>query len=237
MQAQVGPGTRRPASLRRRVRLANRVLRAVLVCAALSHVFVRPRVEGRRHFAQEGPLIVASNHRSTFDPIGLFAPIVKYRPDVAFLAMAELFKNPLLRRILEWFGVIPVYRGTERAIESAQRGIEVLSGGGTVAAFIEGKIIRGTELGKPKGGVAYMAFATGAPVVPVAVVRTERVKRPGSKWWQWGWGTRYFIAVGEPIPVPQGASIDSSKADRDAFTDEIMAAIDRLSRSDMSRSR
>lgn len=219
----------RPASLRRRVMLANKVLRVALVCAALSHIFVRPRVIGRHNFAQEGALIVASSHRSVFDPIGLFAPIVKFRPDVAFLAMAELFKNPLLRRILEWFGIIPVHRGTERATESAQQGIEVLNGGGVVAAFIEGKIIRGDELGKPKGGVTYMAFATGAPVVPVAVVRTEHVKRPGTKWWQWGWGTRYIIAIGEPIPVPQGASIDSPKADRDAFTDKIMAAISRLS--------
>jgi 1-acyl-sn-glycerol-3-phosphate acyltransferase len=220
--------TSRPASLRKRVKLANKVLRAVLVCAAWSRIFVRPRVIGRRNFAQEGALIVASSHRSTFDPIGLFAPIVKFRPDVAFLAMAELFKNPLLRHLLEWFGIIPVYRGTERAIESAQRGIEVLGAGGVVAAFIEGKIIREDGFGKPKGGVAYMAFATGAPVVPVAVVRTERVKRPGSKWWQWGWGTRYSIAIGEPISVPEGASADSSKADRDAFTTKVMAAIERL---------
>ncbi len=228
MQTQESSGVKRPASLRKRVKLANKVLRAVLVCAALSRIFVRPRVNGRSNFAQEGPLIVASSHRSTFDPIGLFAPIVKYRPDVAFLGMAELFKNPLLRHILEWFGVIPVYRGTERAIESAQRGIEVLNSGGTVVAFIEGKIIQGDELGQPKGGVTYMAFATGAPVVPIAVMRTEYVKRPRSNWWQWGWRTRYIIAIGEPIPVPQGASINSPKADRDAFTDEIMTAINHL---------
>lgn len=227
METQAGR-TLAPASLRKRVKLANRVLRMALVCATLTRIFVRPRVIGRHNFAQDGALIVASSHRSTFDPIGLFAPIVKFRPDVAFLAMAELFKNPLLRRTLEWFGTIPVYRGTERAIESAQRGIEVLDAGGVVAAFIEGKIIREDRLGEPKGGVTYMAFATGAPVVPVAVLRTERVKRPGSKWWQWGWGTRYVIAIGTPISVPAGASAESPKADRDAFTAQIMTAIERL---------
>ena len=227
------PGTllARPASVRRRVKLANRLLRIVLVSAALTRLFVRPRVIGRRNFAQKGALIVASRHRSTFDPIGLFAPIVRYRADVAFLAMAELFKNPLLRRLLEWFGVIPVYRGTERATESTERGIEVLEAKGVVAAFIEGKIIRDEPFGKPKGGVAYMAFATGAPVIPVTVVRTEDIKRPGSKWWQWGWGKRYVIAIGEPITPPAGASINSPKQERDEFTAQVMAAIEALTHS------
>ena len=76
-----------------------------------------------------------------------------------------------------------------------------------------------------------MAFATGAPVIPVTVIRTEDVKRPGSKWWQWGWGKRYVIAIGKPIPVPPGASIDSPKADRDAYTAQIMTAIEHLTHS------
>jgi len=226
--APINTKPRKPASLRRRVRIANKVLRAVLVCAAWTRIFVRPRIIGRKNFAQEGRLIIASHHRSEFDPIGLFAPIVKFRPDVAYMAMAELFKNPLVCRILEWFGTIPVYRGTERALESSAQGIDVLEAGGVVAAFIEGKIIREKGLGAPKSGVAYMAFATGAPVVPVVVVRTEDVKRPGSKWWQWGWGKRYVIAIGKPIPVPPGASVDSPKADRDAFTAQIMEAIKQL---------
>jgi len=185
-------------------------------------------VIGRENFAQKGRLIIASHHRSEFDPIGLFAPIVKFRADVAFMAMAELFKNPALRRVLEWFGTIPVHRGTERALESTEKAIEVLDADGAIAVYIEGKIIRDPGRGKPKGGVAYMAFATGAPVIPVTVVRTEDVKRPGSKWWQWGWGKRYVIAIGKPIPVPPGASTSSPKADRDAFTTQIMAVIDRL---------
>lgn len=219
---------KRPASLRRRVRFANKVLRVALVSAAWTRIFVRPRVIGRENFAQDGRLIIASHHRSEFDPIGLFAPIVKFRSDIAFMAMAELFKNALMRRILEWFGTIPVHRGTERALESTAQAIEVLDVDGAVAIYIEGKIIRDPGRGKPKGGVAYVAFVTGAPVIPVTVVRTEAVKRPGSKWWQWGWGQRYVIAIGKPIPVPSGASIDSPKADRDAFTGEIMAAIDLL---------
>lgn len=218
----------RPASLRRRVRFANKVLRVALVSAAWTRIFVRPRVIGRENFAQGGRLIIASHHRSEFDPIGLFAPIVKFRSDIAFMAMAELFKNALMRRILEWFGTIPVHRGTERALESTAQAIEVLEVDGAVAVYIEGKIIRSPGRGEPKGGVAYMAFATGAPVIPVTVVRTEDIKPPGSKWWQWGWGKRYVIAIGEPISVPPGASIGSPKADRDAFTGKVMAAIDLL---------
>jgi|GEM_PF-2836387 len=230
--------TVQPASSRKRVRMASRVLRTLLVTAALTRIFVRPRVIGRKNLDQPGAFIVASGHRSSFDPIPLFALIVKYRADVSFLAMAELFKNRILGRILRWFGVIPVYRNSERASEATDQGILFLLAGRVIAIFIGGGITRADQREEAKGGTTYMAFATGAPVVPVAVVRTERVKRPGSKPWQWGWRKKYVIAIGEPIPVPDGASTDSTEAAkkmRTEFTARIMEAIEQLEQDALRR--
>ncbi|HSW78088.1 MAG TPA: lysophospholipid acyltransferase family protein [Candidatus Chromulinivoraceae bacterium] len=201
---------------------ANRIIRLLLVCAAKTRLFVRPTVIGRENLSSSGGVVIASNHLSTFDPIGLFAPIVKFRPDVTFLAMAELFRSPIAGRILQWFGIIPVHRGTDTAVEASRVGVAVLTAGGAVAAFIEGKISRTGELLPPKNGVAYMASEAGVPVIPVAMVGTNRVKRPGTGWWHWGWRRRYTIVIGKPMTPPQCLS---TKQQRDAFSEEVMEAI------------
>lgn len=98
----------RPNSVRKRVRTANRVIGMVLICAAWTRIFARPRVEGRQHLKRlEGPVILAVNHLSIFDIPALAGLISRYRRDVTFLAKAELFANVVARVILNWFGIIP----------------------------------------------------------------------------------------------------------------------------------
>ncbi|HKX23655.1 MAG TPA: 1-acyl-sn-glycerol-3-phosphate acyltransferase [Candidatus Saccharimonadales bacterium] len=80
----------------------------VLICAAWTRIFARPRVEGRQHLKRlEGPVILAVNHLSIFDIPALAGLISRYRRDVTFLAKAELFANVVARVILNWFGIIP----------------------------------------------------------------------------------------------------------------------------------
>jgi 1-acyl-sn-glycerol-3-phosphate acyltransferase len=187
---------------------------------------VRSTVVGRENLQGSGRKIVTSNHRSTFDPIPLFALIVQYRRDVTFLAMAELFRNPVMRAILEWFGIIPVKRGTQAAVQASEMGIAALRAGGVTVAFIEGKISTTGSLLPPKSGVAYMAIQTGAPVIPVAMVGTENVKRVDTAWWKWGWRARYVIVIGEAIHPP--VLIDPTSRQRQVFTDKVMASIAQL---------
>ena len=64
--------------------------------------------------------------------------------------------------------------------------------------FPEGTRIRPGSLGKPKRGVGRLALETGAPVVPVAVIGTEAVRR--------GWRIRPHkvrIRAGRPLRFPQ----------------------------------
>lgn len=215
-----------PNSHRRRVRVVNWILRILLATAASTHIFVRSTVIGRENLAGPGRKVVASSHRSTFDPVPLFALITKYRRDVTFLAMAELFKVPVLRSVLKWFGIIPVNRGTQAAVQASEMGVIALEDDGVVAAYIEGRISTTGELLPAKKGVAYMAIRTGAPVIPVAVAGTQNVKRVDAPWWQWGWRQHYVIVIGEPIQPP---TVDSS-SHRNAFTDQIMQAIAQLKR-------
>jgi 1-acyl-sn-glycerol-3-phosphate acyltransferase len=140
------------------------------------------------------------------------------------MAAAGLFNVPVLGSILRWFGAIPVARGTEAAIQASNTGITFLRLGAAVAAFIEGKISKTGELLEPKKGIAYMAFATGAPVVPTAIVGTERVKRPGAPLWRWGFTKRYVISFGPKIAVPE-FDHEPNAGDRSAYTALVMAEI------------
>lgn len=85
----VNEGTARPNSVRKRVRNANRVLGAVLVSAAWTRIFVRPRVEGRENLQLDGPFIVAVNHLSIFDIPALAGLISRYRQDLTFWQWAN----------------------------------------------------------------------------------------------------------------------------------------------------
>jgi 1-acyl-sn-glycerol-3-phosphate acyltransferase len=210
----------RPKSLRKRVTRTIRVFRWILTALASVGLFVRPRVIGRENIPKQGAVIFASNHRSVFDPIALFGAL-KTRRDIAFMAKAELFKFWLSRALLGWLGTIAVARDTAEAIKSSEEGITVLLAGGAVANFIEGGVSATGELRSPKSGVAYMALATGADVVPVAMVGTENVKRPGWSWWRWGFRKRYVIIFGKPIPAPV-LDREPTKQDREVQTTRIM---------------
>lgn len=216
--------TERPNSMRKRVRTANRVIGAVLISAAWMRIFVRPRVEGRENLkGLNGPLILAVNHLSVFDIPALAGLISRYRRDVTFLAMAELFRSVIMRAILNWFGIIPVYRGSERATEASDRGVIVLRHGGVVITFIEGKISRDGTLQKARNGVSYMALKAGATVVPIALFGTERVKRLRTSPLHWGWGKRYAVVVGAPMHVEQ--NLNATGQDRTQLTERIMGRI------------
>jgi 1-acyl-sn-glycerol-3-phosphate acyltransferase len=98
-----------------------------------------------------------------------------------------------------------------------------------VAASFEGKV---PDTGIPpngytlpaKKGVAYMALATGAEVVPVALVGTERVRHPSKRFWQWGWRERYVIVFGKPIAPPK-LDHEPTSQDRDDFTAKYVAVV------------
>ena len=137
-------------------------------------VYLRMERLGREHIPAEGPVILASNHRSFFDP---FVIGTMTRRPVYYVAKKELFTyNRLLSWLLNALGAFPVDRGAgdQDTIETAKA---ILGRGEIVLMFPEGTRTRPGALGKPKRGVGRLALETGAPVVPIAIIGTEDIRR------------------------------------------------------------
>lgn len=128
-------------------------------------------------FPRSGGVILACNHISHFDPpiIGTWC-----RRNVDWMAMEELFQNPLSARVLGLLGAFPVDRqGTDRlAIRTAMRR---LAEGNVVGIFPEGGIRAGAgsilEGAPMRPGVAALSVMAHAPVVPCVIFGSDRLYR------------------------------------------------------------
>ena len=136
-------------------------------------IYFRMQRIGREHIPQRGPVILAANHRSFLDP---FVIATMARRPMYYVAKQELFNRRWQAWFLNALGAFPVDRGHGDAdmINTAKR---ILARGDIVLIFPEGTRIRPGALGKAKRGVGRLALETGAPVVPVAVIGTESVRR------------------------------------------------------------
>ncbi|MCD7722405.1 MAG: 1-acyl-sn-glycerol-3-phosphate acyltransferase [Clostridiales bacterium] len=112
--------------------------------------------------------IVAINHTSAFDPV--FVSMPKSVPPLHFMAKVELFKNPVVGWVIEHLYGFPVKRGKgdNSAIEYGEKIIEE---GHVMAICPEGRRIKDKNgvPQKAKAGVAVIAKATNADVLPVAI--------------------------------------------------------------------
>lgn len=127
----------------------------------------RVRVHGLEHLPTSGPVILAANHIGVLDGPALVA----VTPRLTFaIAKVELFSG-LAGRLLGYVGQIPVNRRVPDA-HALGRAIQVLRAGKVLAVFPEGRRTGG-EVSYARGGAAYLAMVSGAPVVPVAILGTR----------------------------------------------------------------
>ncbi len=177
-------------------------------------IYFRMTRVGLEHIPRRGPVIIAANHRSFLDP---FVIATMARRPMYYVAKKELFANRLQAWFLNALGAFPVDRGASDT-ESIATAKAILARGDIVLIFPEGTRIRPGSLGRPKRGVGRLALETGVPVVPIAVIGTEAIRR--------GWRIRPHkvrIRAGRPLRFPQVD--DPSKALAGAVTDRIWPCV------------
>lgn len=156
--------------------------------------FLRVTVRHAERIPRDGPVVVVANHSAFVDGPLLFGLLGRR---TVFLVKAEMFRGPLAV-LLPAIGQLPVRRGVaDRRPLLAASG--VLRDGGMVAVFPEGT--RGSgEPAAARQGATWLARATGARLLPVAVRGTRRPDGSGRRF-----RPRVQVLVGEPIPAPTAA--------------------------------
>jgi 1-acyl-sn-glycerol-3-phosphate acyltransferase len=181
------------------------------------------RVDGGDREPASGPLLIVSNHVSDLDPLVVGAAL---RRRAHFMAKVELFRPPLLRWWISACGGFPVRRGEvdRQAFRTART---ILERGGALVMFPEGT--RGSSLydiRPPEPGAAWLAVRTGAAILPVAVIGTDRVLPRGAH--RPARGT-IRVRIGDAIHIDGAArATGAGRADREQvesvgrrFMDEI----------------
>lgn len=196
-------------------------------------VYNRPTISGLEHIPTDGPVILASNHEAVMD--SFYLPLLCPR-QIQFPAKQEYFTGEgFVGEIQKWFftsvGQIPIDRSSGDAAQAALlAGKGVLDRGEVFGIYPEGTRSPDGRIYRGKTGIARIAMATKAPIVPVAMI-----------------GTRNANPIGTWVPRPAkvrirvGAPIDPEKFARDrgldpedygtlrALTDHVMHTLADLS--------
>jgi 1-acyl-sn-glycerol-3-phosphate acyltransferase len=199
-----------------------------LIAMVLFRTLWRPVIEGREHIPPTGPVIVASNHMSFIDSIVI--PLAVPR-QVVFLAKAEYWEGRSLaslprRMFFRAFEAVPVERDQQRdAQASLSLAAEVLARGDAFGIYPEGTRSRDGRLYRGRTGVGWLAMTTGAVVLPVGLIGTDRVQPVGARMPRIH---RLRVRFGEPIDPKLYAGRSPGQARRQ-LTDEVMERIAALS--------
>lgn len=204
-------------------------------------LFAHLRIKGREYpSALPRGAIFASNHVSQLDPILVPATLKLFSPvfPVYYTSLDRSFytdtqKNKFLLRLYGgWFfeiwGAYPAMRGTGNYETALAHHIRIIKHGKSVCIFPEGKRSRDGFLGEGKPGVAYLAWRTGAPVVPVALTGHRDM----------GWKefftrrNRITVSYGKPITreelFPRGGAVEPSLEELKEATKMVMGRIGEL---------
>ncbi len=141
---------------------------AMRVCAPVIRWWGRLEVAGLEHLPATGPVLLAANHDSHWDPVAIGIAGLPVRP-IRALAKASLWDIPVLRRILDGMLQIPIQRGAADGGALGRAETE-LRAGACIGIFPEGTVSRGREL-RARSGFGRLAHAVPESTIVSAVVR------------------------------------------------------------------
>jgi 1-acyl-sn-glycerol-3-phosphate acyltransferase len=201
---------------------------ARLLTAPARRGLVRLDVKNPENLPAEGPVIVVANHLSFFDSVMLMFALP--RP-VSMLGKAEYTDRWITRWLFCGAGMIPIRRENPADLVQAFAQVgAVLDRGEVVGMFPEGTRSRDGLLHRGHSGAAHLALTTGAPLVPIGIIGTDKILPTGARL------VRPFrhatISLGEPIHAADSGFTKSTNRARREITDRFMDEIRRLCRQD-----
>ena len=189
----------------------------------------RPWVKGLDNVPAQGAAILASNHLSFSDSI--FMPVMVPRP-VVFLAKSEYFtgtgiKGRLTAAFFRLTNQLPMDRsGGAASAQSLDAGMDVLKSGSLLGIYPEGTRSPDARLYRGKVGVARLALQARVPVIPVAMIGTDKVQPIGKRVPNI---RRIGMIFGEPLDFSRYYGMEDDRLIQRSVTDEIMYELMRLS--------
>ncbi|MBL3687264.1 1-acyl-sn-glycerol-3-phosphate acyltransferase [Leucobacter zeae] len=200
-----------------------------LIIGPFLKTIYRPWVEGAENIPASGPVILVGNHLSVID--SFFMPLMIDRR-VYFLAKSDYFSG---RGISGWFvkhfmlavGQLPIDRSGGKASEaSLNTGLAVLDRGDVLGIYPEGTRSPDAKLYRGRTGVARLVLESGAAVVPIVMIDTEKAMPIGAKIPKL---RRIGTVVGKPLDFTRFAGMSADRFVLRSVTDEIMVEIQKLS--------
>jgi len=182
-------------------------------------LLTRLRVKGRENVPSQGPLLVVANHLNLADPPLLGVSLGR---KAIFMAKEELFRSRLSGYFIHGFGAFPVHRGQLDRKALRQAG-QVLAEGLALVMFPEATRSKSVQLQSAFSGSALIALRSDAPILPVGITGTEKIKGVG-------WFLRrpeITVNIGHPFHLPP-ASSKLTKVELTKLTNYMMGRIAEL---------
>lgn len=198
------------------------------VIKSTTTVFSRRTWRGAEHIPDAGGAIVAANHISHADTLVLARFVLDAGRVPRFLTKASVLAAPVIGGPLRATGQIPVRRGTRDAVRALDEAVAAIGDGHVVVVYPEGTTTRepGHWPMHPRTGVARLALATGAPVIPVAQWGAQRLYDPINHTARPRPRTPVTVVAGPPMDLSAWQSADPpDRARLAAVSDAIMERI------------
>lgn len=164
---------------------------------------LRITVSGADHLPKAGPVVVAANHSSFVDFMFVGLAGVQRGRLVRFMAKESVFRSRLSGPLMRGMRHLPVDRA--HGVLAARQALRALRAGEIVGVYPEATIGRAFVVKDQEDfrrGAAYLALATGAPLVPVAHWGIHRILTVDGRW-SVRRGRAVQLLVGEPlVPLP-----------------------------------